>query len=105
MLRKCIVPLLILAAIAYPIYWFWAGGYPDPRFNIENIRGMTPSQIYSRFGAPEYPPHWTSSQPASADDDVPLRLSYVEPTGWMGWSHAIIFGDDGRVVDSYARHR
>ncbi len=78
--------------------------YPDARYDIGNIRGMTPSQIYSCFGPPEYPAGWTPATPA-AKDGTPLRLSYVEPTGWMGWSHAIVFGRDGRVVDSYARHR
>ena len=104
MLQKSVVALIIVAAVAYPIYWFWAGGYPDPRFNIENIRGMTPSQIYSRFGPPQYPAHWTPSTPTTADG-MPLSLGYTEPSGWMSWHHAIIFGDDGHVVDSYARHK
>jgi hypothetical protein len=104
MFQKSLVALLIVAALGYPVYWFWAGTYPDSRFDIENIRGMTPSEVYSRFGPPGFPAHWTPSTPATADG-LPLRLEYAEPSGWMGWHHAIIFGGDGHVVDSYARHK
>jgi hypothetical protein len=100
---KVVLCGLVCAVLLAPTLWgiarFWSGARPDPRFNIENVRGLTPDQVIARFGPPRVDPRrpeeggWT---PTSEPTSGPLVFNYVDHGSWMGWEHSIFF-EDGKV--------
>ena len=82
-------------------WWIWSEGRPDPQFNIENVKGLTPEQVIQRFGPPIADPRRSENggwSPAHEAEYGPLIFSYDEKRGTMGYAHALVFRS-GKVAE------
>jgi hypothetical protein len=95
---------IVLAALL--IWYLVRGAYPDLRFNLNDLRGLTPEQVISRFGPPEIddrkgPNPWT---PAREHEWGPLVFIYEGRHTWLDWGYGIVF-EDNHVVKVTAAHK
>jgi hypothetical protein len=105
-IKRGVVGTLLFAVAGYVVWWVWAGAQPDPKFGIDNLRGLTPDQVIQRLGPPTSDPRrpefggWT---PSLEPKDGPLVFIYDENRGWAGWGHGIVFdnGKVSKVVDGH----
>jgi hypothetical protein len=89
--RQWAVPIAIILLIAYGIW----GAFPDPRFRLSKLRGLTPAQVVARLGPPTDERH--VPPPGSSENESLLIYDYASGYRLGGFSYGVIFGKDGRV--------
>jgi hypothetical protein len=88
-----------LAATVPATLYFWLGNYPDPRFQLSRLKGLTPAEVVSLCGDPDVDLRsarfgsWTPEQEATAG---PLTFEYEDRWRWRGFGYLVVF-HNGKV--------
>jgi hypothetical protein len=94
-LTATVLVVIVIAALAVWMNRLWSF---DSRITLQNLKGLTPTQVANQLGPPNVDPRlprfggWSTSQEATVG---PLVLYYHGP---MGQEYAIVF-TNGQVSD------
>ena len=84
--------LVFLAFFIAYIVW---GVYPDPRFRLSKLRGLTPEQVIARLGPPTDKRH--AAPPDDTTNESLVVFDYEGRYRWGGFSYGVMFGKNNRV--------
>jgi hypothetical protein len=83
-----------ITVIVALIIYFWCGNYPDPRFQLSRLKGVTPEEVISLCGKPdsddrsERAGSWTPEKESALGR---LTFAYEDRWRWRGFEYGIIF--------------
>jgi hypothetical protein len=79
-------------------FWAYCGVRWNPKFDINALRGLTPNQVVSQLGTPNYDLRNAGWKPADEQTGDLLKLFYDDRGGWLGQEYEIIFSQN-KVIE------